>query len=208
MCGIAGIYQPEAGAPIERSLLQAMGDVLRHRGPDGSGLHIEPHIGFAHRRLSIIDLAHGAQPLRNAAGSVSLVYNGEIYNFRSLREELQKAGHVFLTQCDTEVVLKAWEQWGEECVERFRGMFAFALWDRERQTFFLARDRLGIKPLYYGYLPNGAVLFGSELKALLVHPDLVREPDLFAVEEYLAYGYVPDPRTILKMCSSCRQGMY
>ena len=145
----------------------------------------------------IIDLSSGQQPLFNEDGSVIVVYNGEIYNFVELTKELTGLGHTFRTRSDTEVIVHAWEEWGERCVERFRGMFAFALWDRNKQTLFLARDRFGIKPLYYALLPNKQVIFASELKALLLHPGLPREIDPTAVEDYFAYGYVPDPKTIL-----------
>jgi asparagine synthase (glutamine-hydrolysing) len=175
-----------------------MNETQHHRGPDEGGVHIEPGLGFAHRRLSIIDLSSGQQPLFNEDGTVVVTYNGEIYNFPELTEELQQAGHTFRTHCDTEVIVHAWEEWGEACVERFRGMFAFGVWDRNRETLFLARDRLGIKPVYYSLLPDGHLLFASELKALMAHPDLPREMDPYAVEDYFAYGYVPEPRSIFK----------
>lgn len=196
MCGIAGIVDMVGRRPIDQSLLTRMTDSLVHRGPDDSGLHLAPGVGLGHRRLSIIDLSGGQQPLYNEDRSVVTVYNGEIYNFQELAEQLIAAGHRFKTRCDTEVIVHAWEEWGEACVERFRGMFAFALWDERRQTLFLARDRLGIKPLYYTITADGSVIFGSELKALLLHPDVPREIDVYAVEDYFAYGYVPDPRTI------------
>jgi len=196
MCGIVGIFDSRGAAPVDRGLLRRMNDSQYHRGPDGEGLFVDPGIGLGHRRLSIIDLAGGAQPLFNEDDSVVVVYNGEIYNFQELFEELAAKGHRFRTHCDTEAIVHAWEEWGEACVERFRGMFAFALWDRKSETLFLARDRLGIKPLYYAPLADGTVLFGSELKSLLLHPALPREIDPCAVEEYFAYGYVPDPRTI------------
>jgi len=179
-------------------LIERMNDAQFHRGPDEGGVHIEPGVGLGHRRLSIIDLSGGKQPLYNEDESVVVVYNGEIYNFQGLSEELQTLGHRFRTHCDTEVIVHAWEEWGADCVSRFRGMFAFAIWDRNRQTLFLARDRLGIKPLFYAYLPGGQVVFASELKSLYLHPDLSREMDSRAVEEYFGYGYVPEPRTILK----------
>ena len=138
-----------------------MNDSQLHRGPDEGSLHIEPGVGFGHRRLSIIDIATGQQPLFNEDGSVVVVFNGEIYNYQELIPELQAAGHRFHTKSDTEVIVHAWEQWGEDCVKRFRGMFAFALWDRNRQTLFMARDRLGVKPLYYALLDDGTLLFGS-----------------------------------------------
>lgn len=173
-----------------------MTTVLSHRGPDGAGLHVEAGVGFGHRRLAIIDRATGQQPLFNEDGSVCVVFNGEIYQFRELTAELEDLGHQFRTKSDTEVIVHAWEEWGERCVDRFRGMFAFAVWDRNLSTLFLARDRLGIKPLYYSLLPDGMLLFGSELKAVLAHPDTPRRVDPSAVEDYLAYGYVPDPRSI------------
>lgn len=173
-----------------------MSDAILHRGPDEDGMHLEPHIALAHRRLSIIDLATGQQPLFNEDGSVAIVYNGEIYNYRELARELAAAGHHFRTRSDTEVVVHAWEQWGERCVERFRGMFAFALWDRRQRMLFLARDRLGVKPLHYAFLKDGTFAFGSELKCLKVLPQFDRRISALAVEEYFAFGYVPDPKTI------------
>lgn len=196
MCGIAGIVDIVGRRPIDQSLLTRMTDSLVHRGPDDSGLHLAPGVGLGHRRLSIIDLSGGQQPLYNEDRSVVTVYNGEIYNFQELAEQLIAAGHRFRTRCDTEVIVHAWEEWGEACVERFRGMFAFALWDDKQQKLFLARDRLGIKPLYYTVTANGTVVFGSELKALLVNTDVPRDIDVYAVEDYFAYGYVPDPKTI------------
>lgn len=198
MCGIAGIFAVREPSPIDRALLERMNQRQFHRGPDEGGIHIEPGLGFAHRRLSIIDLSSGQQPLFNEDGSVVVTYNGEIYNFQALTTELKAAGHVFRTHCDTEVIVHAWEQWGEDCVTRFRGMFAFAVWDRNRQTLFLGRDRLGIKPLYYTLLADGQLLFASELKALMVHPSLPRQIDAHAVEDYFAYGYVPEPRSIFQ----------
>jgi asparagine synthase (glutamine-hydrolysing) len=174
-----------------------MNNAQIHRGPDEEGIHIEPGLGLGHRRLSIIDLSTGQQPLFNENNSVVVIYNGEIYNFAELTVELRDRGHVFRTRSDTEVIVHAWEEWGDDCVKHFRGMFAFAVWDAGKQTLFLARDRLGIKPLYYAALPTGQVIFASELKALFVHPDLPREISPPAVEDYFAYGYVPDPSTIL-----------
>ena len=198
MCGIAGIFESGSRREIDRALLERMNASLLHRGPDAGGLHLEPGLGLAHRRLSIIDLSTGQQPLYNEDGSVVVVFNGEIYNFQELVKDLAACGHAFRTRSDTEAIVHAWEQWGEDCVTRFRGMFAFALWDRNRETLFLARDRLGVKPLYYAQLPSGPWIFGSELKALLVHPKLQREIDPLSVEDYFAFGYVPEPRTIFK----------
>ncbi|HEX7077306.1 MAG TPA: XrtA/PEP-CTERM system amidotransferase [Candidatus Eisenbacteria bacterium] len=197
MCGIAGTFDLVDRRPPDRDVLDRMNVVQRHRGPDEATVHAEPGLGFAHRRLSIIDIAEGHQPITNERGDVLLIYNGEMYNFQELTVELKALGHRFRTHSDTEVIVHAWEEWGEACVRRFRGMFAFALWDRSRESLFLARDRLGIKPLHYAVLPGGTLLFGSELKAILAHPDTPRRFDPRAVEDYFAYGYVPEPRTIL-----------
>ncbi|MFZ3287891.1 MAG: XrtA/PEP-CTERM system amidotransferase [Telluria sp.] len=197
MCGIVGIVDLSGTGEVDRALLARMNRSQAHRGPDGGALHVAPGLGLGHRRLSVIDVAGGRQPLFNEDGSVVVVYNGEIYNFSELAAELESCGHRFRTQCDTEVIVHAWEQWGARCVERMRGMFAFGLWDANSQTLFLARDRLGVKPLYYAHLPNGQCAFASELKALMLHPDLARELDGRAVADYFAYGYVPEPRTIL-----------
>jgi asparagine synthase (glutamine-hydrolysing) len=196
MCGIVGILDTRGERAVDRLILARMNESQHHRGPDEGGTHIGPGVGLGHRRLSIIDLATGQQPLYNEDGSVVVVFNGEIYNYGELIPELQALGHRFHTRSDTEVIVHAWEAWGEACVERFRGMFAFALWDQNRQTLFLARDRLGVKPLYYALLPDGMLLFGSELKSLLAHGGLSRDIDPYAIEEYFALGYVPEPRTI------------
>ena len=198
MCGLVGIFDFQGHAPLERDLIVRMGTRLRHRGPDGEGYLVEPGIALGHRRLAIIDPAGGNQPMYNEDGSVAVIFNGCIYNFRELRAELRSAGHIFKTNCDTEVIVHAWEQWGEGCVTRFRGMFAFAVWDANSESLFLARDRLGKKPLYYAELPSGRIVFGSELKALLVDPMISREIDPYAVDDFFAYGYIPDPRTIYR----------
>ena len=198
MCGITGVFHRRTGQPVNPAVLATMNDRLSHRGPDDFGTYLKGPVGLGHRRLSIIDVASGHQPLFNEDQSVVVVYNGEIYNFEDLILELSARGHVFRTRCDTEVVVHAWEEWGESCVERFRGMFAFALWDQNQQTLFLARDRLGIKPLYYAELEDGTFLFGSELKSLLAYPGFPRRIDACAVEDYFSYGYVPDPSTIYR----------
>ncbi len=198
MCGITGIFDTSDVNEISRELLHRMNETHFHRGPDEGGLHLEPGVGLGHRRLSIIDLSSGQQPLFNEDGSVVVVFNGEIYNFQELVPELEALGHIFRTHSDTEVIVHAWEAWGEACVVRFRGMFAFALWDRNQETLFVVRDRFGVKPLYYAFLETGEFIFGSELKSLMVHPSLSRDIDPLAVEEYFSYGYVPEPRTIFK----------
>jgi len=206
MCGITGIIDTRGGREIERAVLQRMNDSQMHRGPDDGRLHIEPGVGLGHRRLSIIDIATGQQPLFNEDGSVVVVFNGEIYNYQNLIAELQTLGHVFRTRSDTEVIVHAWESWGADCVLHFRGMFAFALWDRKQQTLFMARDRLGVKPLYYARLNDGYLLFGSELKSLLAHGGLRRDIDPNGIEEYFALGYVAEPRTIFKQAQKLSPG--
>ncbi len=196
MCGITGIFDTRGKRPVDRAVLHRMNETQHHRGPDEGDMHVEPGLGLGHRRLSIIDLSTGQQPLYNEDRTVCVVFNGEIYNYQELIPQLQALGHTFRTRSDTEVIVHGWEAWGEACVERFRGMFAFALWDANRETLFLARDRLGVKPLHYALLPDGTFLFGSELKSLLAHGGLGRELDPLAIEEYFALGYVPEPRTI------------
>lgn len=206
MCGIAGIFDLNGDRQFDRDLVEAMNQTQFHRGPDEGGIHLEPGVALAHRRLSIIDLSSGQQPMATIDGDVTLVYNGEIYNFPDLTEELKAKGYQFRTHCDTEVILYAWQEWGEDCVEHFRGMFAFALFDRKRQSLFLVRDRLGIKPLFYSVLPDGQILFGSELKVLKAHPNLPRQVCPTAVEDYFALGYIPEPKTIYKDVFKLRPG--
>ena len=206
MCGIVGIFDTRGAREIDPALVRRMNETQHHRGPDEGDVYTEPGVGFGHRRLSIIDLSSGQQPLFNEDHSVVVVFNGEIYNYQELMEELLQLGHTFRTRCDTEVIVHAWEQWGEACVDRFRGMFAFGLWDRNQQTLFMARDRLGVKPFYYALLPDGMFIFGSELKALRAVPGLPREIDPRAVEDYFAYGYVPEPKTIYKSAHKLSPG--
>ncbi len=198
MCGITGIFDTRGKRDIDRTVLHRMNQSQAHRGPDEGDLYMEPGLGLGHRRLSIIDLSTGQQPLFNADKTVAIVFNGEIYNYQDLMAELQALGYKFQTKSDTECIVHAWEEWGEECVTRLRGMFAFALWDRNRETFFIARDRMAVKPMYYAVLDDGTMLFGSELKSLLAHGGLKREIDPLAVEEYFALGYVAEPRTIFR----------
>jgi len=196
MCGICGIFD-RSGSPIDGNLLGRMTSAISHRGPDGQGRFVDREVGLGHRRLSIIDVEGGAQPIGNEDGSLQIVFNGEIYNFVELRKELEGAGHTFKTRSDTEVIVHAYEQWGKGCVERFNGMFAFALWDSNKRELFLARDHLGIKPLYYVDL-GGRILFGSEIKALLQDSECVRDVDVESLAELFTYRYVPSPKTLFK----------
>lgn len=198
MCGIVGIFDTLGSRTIDPDLLKRMNETQHHRGPDEGDIYTEPGLGFGHRRLSIIDLSTGQQPLFNEDRTVAIVFNGEIYNYRELMAELQQLGFHFRTRSDTEVIVHAWEQWGEACVERLRGIFAFTIWDRKQQTLFLARDHMGVKPLFYALLPDGMFIFSSELKALRAVPGLPHAIDPRAVEDYFAYGYVPEPKTIYK----------
>src|SRR5688572_7739388 len=195
MCGICGIFDRSGRA--EPALLNRMTVALRHRGPDGEGDFFDGEVGLGHRRLSIIDVAGGAQPIDNEDGRLQIVFNGEIYNFVELRAELEAFGHRFKTRSDTEVIVHAYEQWGRDCVTRFNGMFAFAIWDSSRREVFLARDHLGIKPLYYVDLGT-RVLFASEIKALLQDPACTREMDVEALAELFTFRYVPSPKTLFK----------
>lgn len=197
MCGIAGYFDTREHRSVPEPLLRRMTDALAHRGPDGSDIYRVPGAGLGHRRLAIIDLACGAQPMATPDEQVVIVFNGEIYNFQEVRRELEAVGHRFRTNSDTEVILYAWLEYGEACVHRLRGMFAFAIYDHRTRTLFAARDRLGVKPFHYAELPSGEIIFGSELKALLVHPRLARTLDPTAVEDYFAYGYIPDPKCVL-----------
>jgi asparagine synthase (glutamine-hydrolysing) len=197
MCGIAGKLLFDASRLVPRGLLTRMADSVAHRGPDASGIYLNGNIGLAHRRLSIIDLATGDQPLGNEDGTVQVVFNGEIYNFADVRRELESHGHRFRTKSDTEVIVHGFEQWGQDCVSHFRGMFAFAAWDQRRRVLLLARDRLGVKPLYYAPLHDG-IVFGSEIKSLLEDPAVSREWDPEALDAYLTLGYVAAPQTIYR----------
>lgn len=190
MCGIAGIFHPATPKPVDPSRIAAMIAAQAHRGPDGEGIWTAPGVGLGHRRLSIIDLAGSAQPMQS--GALTVTYNGEIYNFAELRAELELKGARFATEGDTEVLLHGWRAWGVGLLDRLNGMFAFALHDADAGQLVLARDRLGVKPLHYVELSDGSLAFASELKGLLAHPLLRRVPDVTAVEDFLAYGYVPD----------------
>ena len=196
MCGIAGIFHQAGPAAVDGALLRRMTGALAHRGPDGDGFHVEPGVGLGHRRLSIIDVGGGAQPMFNEDDSVVIIFNGEVYGFDVLRQRLEGLGHRFRNRSDTETVIHAWEEWGVDCLQHLNGFFAFALWDRNRRQLFVARDRLGKKPLYYAHAPDGSLVFGSELCALQAVPGLPRRIRASAVDDYFALGYIPDPDTI------------
>lgn len=196
MCGICGIYNFN-GDPINREILSMMTTIIKHRGPDGEGYHISKGIGLGHRRLSIIDLEGGAQPITNEDESLFVIFNGEIYNFIELREELKKKGHFFKTNTDTEVIIHGYEEWGIESITHFNGIFAFALWDSRLKQLLLARDHLGVKPLYYTFLRN-RLLFASEIKSLLVDRECPREVDIKSLGELFTFRYVPSPNTLFK----------
>ena len=208
MCGLTGIFHRDRAGSIDGALLRRMTTAIAHRGPDGDGFHLEAGVGLGHRRLSIVDVAGGAQPMYNEDESVVIVFNGEIYNFPELRPKLLAMGHVFRNRCDTEAIIHAWESWGPDCLQHLHGMFTFALWDRKQGTLFLARDRLGKKPLYYGRTTSGALVFGSELAALAPVPDLPRQISAAAVDDFFALGYVPDPHTIYEGIHKLPAGHY
>lgn len=195
MCGICGVYNYSSGEPVEQERLRSMLAVIRHRGPDGEGVYIDKEVALGMRRLSIIDLAGGMQPIFNEDGTVVVVFNGEIYNYRELREQLRRRGHVFRTASDTEVIVHLYEEFGENCVHELRGMFAFAVWDARRRRLFLARDRLGIKLLYYTQAGE-CLAFGSEIKAILQHPEVHASPNLEGLSDFLSLKYVPAPQTM------------
>jgi len=197
MCGIAGVLRFDGG-PVDAGLVKAMTDSLAHRGPDGEGYHVAGAVGLGHRRLAIIDLSSaGHQPMANEDGSVWITFNGEIYNFHEVRKTLESLGHRFRSGTDTEVVIHAYEEWGVDCVHRFNGMFAFALWDQSSRQLWLVRDRLGVKPLFYAHLPH-CLLFGSEIKAILAEPTVDRALDYEALNYYLSLNYTPAPHTLFQ----------
>jgi|HubBroStandDraft_1064217.scaffolds.fasta_scaffold02912_3 asparagine synthase (glutamine-hydrolysing) len=206
MCGIAGVLYRDRQTPVNADLLQAMTDMVRHRGPDGEGLHIAPGLGLGHRRLAIIDPAAGQQPMMDAETQNIIVYNGEVFNYVEIRAELTAAGHRFRTDSDTEVILKAYAQWGERCLDRFNGMWAFAIWDDSRNRLFLARDRLGIKPLHY-WVDAERILFASEMKSLFA-AGVPRIPDTSLLDVYLTFGYIPAPHSFFSGVRKLPPGHY
>jgi asparagine synthase (glutamine-hydrolysing) len=192
MCGIAGIV----GDP-DKKLLKKMCDIMQHRGPDDSGYFLDKNVGLGNRRLSIIDVKGGKMPIHNEEGNIWITFNGEIYNYKDWMDNLESGGHKFYTRTDTETIIHLYEKFGEKCVSKLRGMFVFAIWDSEKKKLFIARDRLGIKPLYYSQTKN-SFIFGSEIKSLLMHPEMKREIDMQALYYFLIFRYVPSPLTLFK----------
>lgn len=197
MCGICGFANTDPSEQIDEQVLREMCQVIAHRGPDDEGFYSAEQIGLGMRRLSIIDLVTGHQPVSNEDGTIWLVFNGEIYNYKGLHADLENKGHQFVTKSDTEVIVHAYEEYGVHCAEVFNGMFAFALWDIPRRRLFIARDHLGIKPLYY-WSGAGKLVFGSELKCVITHPSVPRDIDLVALDQFLTLEYIPTPRTIFQ----------
>jgi asparagine synthase (glutamine-hydrolysing) len=205
MCGIVGIVNANL-RQAERDVLTQMNCAIAHRGPDEDGFYVKENVGLAMRRLAIIDLKGGQQPIFNEDRTKAIVFNGEIYNFQELRADLEKRGHRFYTNCDTETIVHLYDEYGVDCVQFLRGMFVFAIWDEREKTLFVARDRVGKKPLLYSHRPNGDLVFGSEFRALLEHPEISREVDLDAIHNYLSYLCVPAPQTAYKQIRKLEPG--
>ncbi|MEZ5541460.1 MAG: asparagine synthase (glutamine-hydrolyzing) [Pseudomonadota bacterium] len=205
MCGIAGILHFD-DRPVDRQVLQSMARVVRHRGPDAEGVYVDGNVGLGHRRLSIIDLSTGQQPMQSGDGTLVISFNGEIYNYRELRAELEQAGAEFVTDSDTEVILQAYAAWGIACQQRFNGMWAFAIWDRRERQLFVSRDRVGEKPLHYA-VHGGAFVFASEIKSLLEY-GIPARPRAELFEIYLTLGYIPAPHTFYQDIVRLRPGHY
>lgn len=207
MCGICGVVNIEHEDPVKSDILKEMCDVIKHRGPDDEGFLLDGHVGIGMRRLSIIDLNTGKQPISNENGSVWIVFNGEIYNHIELRHELEKKGHQFKTKTDTEAIVHAYEEWGENCVQKLNGMFGFAIWDKRKQMMFIARDRIGIKPMYY-FFDGKRLIFGSELKSILKAEDIPKRVDLQALDNFLTFEYIPAPLSIFQDIKKLPAGYY
>ncbi len=205
MCGITGIIYRDRERPVQPEILQRMCDTLAHRGPDDAGWFVDRHVGLGMRRLSVIDPSTGHQPMASDDGQIQLVFNGEMYNYREVRHDLVGRGYVFTTQSDTETVLRAYEAYGEACIDQFNGMFALAIWDGHRQQLLLVRDRLGIKPLYYTVNAHG-LMFGSEPKAILAYPEMSRAINIEALDCYLTLEYIPTPLSIFEGVQKLRPG--
>src|SRR5271170_565241 len=207
MCGICGKFVFGANERVSPAIVKAMADSIYHRGPDDEGYYVSGPIGLGFRRLSIIDLQSGHQPVSNEDGKVQIIFNGEIYNYQELRRFLLSKGHIFKTQTDTEVIVHLYEELGPECLQKLRGMFAFAIWNDNTKTLFLARDRVGIKPLYYS-LTETALVFASEIKAILADPSIHREIAPEMIDRFLTFLYVPGEETLLKGIRKLAPGHY
>ncbi|MBC7899628.1 MAG: asparagine synthase (glutamine-hydrolyzing) [Saprospiraceae bacterium] len=205
MCGITGFVKND-GSVVDRSIVERMNAAITHRGPDDDGFYVDENAALGMRRLSIIDLAGGKQPIHNADRSKWIVYNGEIYNYQELRKGLEERGHEFYTNSDTEAIIHLFDEYGPDCLDHLRGMFAFAIWDTTDKSLFLARDRVGKKPILYSHQTNGELIFGSEFQALLQHPDISREVDLEAIDSYLSYLCIPAPLTAFKQIRKLEPG--
>ncbi|MEW6983621.1 XrtA/PEP-CTERM system amidotransferase [Colwelliaceae bacterium 6471] len=205
MCGVTGYINLEFDNVVDQTLLSKMNQAQFHRGPDEGGEYVDEHVALGHRRLSIIDLSSGQQPMTSSDGNFVLIFNGEIYNFQDTRKELEQLGYQFSTHSDTEVILNAYIQWGAECVERLQGMFTFAVWHQQEKSLFIARDRLGIKPLFYSII-NNRLFFASELKSIALVPGLNKKIDSKAIEQYFALGYVAEPHTIYQQVAKLEPG--
>lgn len=206
MCGIAGIFHFDSSRSVNELLLKKMTNCLSHRGPDGEGFFIKDSIGLGHRRLTIIDLSTGDQPMFNEDKSIAIIFNGEIYNYVELKDELKKLGCKFFTNSDTEVIIRAYQTWGVDCQNKLNGMWAFALWDERKNQLFISRDRIGEKPLFYSVHDN-TFLLGSEIKSILAY-GIPKIPNLELTELYLTLGYIPAPYTFYKNISKLRAGHY
>ena len=207
MCGITGIYGFDERCEIPKSLIQKMANTMVHRGPDDFGYYLNENVALGHRRLSIIDLKTGKQPMSDKNGDIWIVFNGEIYNFRELRKDLERKGYTFKTQSDTEVIIYCYEEYGLNCLKRFNGMFAFAIYDKIKKRLFLARDRLGIKPLYYT-VTNKEIVFASEIKAILKHPNVKKKVNLYGISSYLSYRYVLGKETLFEGIYTLQPGHF
>ncbi|MBF89721.1 MAG: asparagine synthetase B [Candidatus Marinimicrobia bacterium] len=208
MCGISGIFSFSSEQSVDGELLKSMNRAQSHRGPDDEGYYLAPGVALGHRRLSIIDLSGGHQPIFNEDGSVAIVFNGEIYNHKAVKSELETLGHTFASHSDTETIVHAWEEWGVDCLVHLNGMFAFAVWDNNQKVLFVARDRAGEKPIYYSHLDDGSVIFGSELKVLKQHPLLDKTLNERSIEDFLTFGYIPEPKSIYQSVHKLKAGHY
>src|SRR4051794_17431459 len=207
MCGICGKLYTDGARHVSRATIQSMSASILHRGPDDEGFYVSGPVGLGFRRLSIIDLSSGHQPIANEDGTVWIVFNGEIYNYQELRGYLEAKGHSFRTRTDTEVIVHLYEESGERCVEQLRGMFAFAIWDATQRKLFLARDRVGIKPLYYCH-GEESLVFGSEIKAILADPEAQPELNLAGIDRFLSFYFMPGPETMFRNIRKLPPGCY